>query len=172
VESGRSVRNRPGLQRALDACRSGEADGIVAAKVDRLSRSIVDFAGLLEEGRARGFNVVALDLGVDLSTPQGELIAHVVAAVAQWERRMIGQRTRQALAIKRAGSTRGVSRPRMVGGAGTRGPFVGCCYAKRDPERSSRRNAIGGSADPGCREQQSLPGTTVARNVRAPVRPP
>ena len=75
MESGRSVRNRPGLQRALDACRSGEADGIIAAKVDRLSQSIVDFGSLLEEARKGGFNLVALDLGVDLRTPQGELNA-------------------------------------------------------------------------------------------------
>ena len=45
-------------------------------KLDRLSRSIVDFGRLLEEAldKRRGFNIVALDLGVDLSTPGGELV--------------------------------------------------------------------------------------------------
>lgn len=98
--SGKSV-NRPGLQAALDSCRSGEANGIVVAKLDRLSRSIVDFGHLLEEAQKEGFNVVALDLGLDLSTPQGELVANVIASVAQWERRIIGQRTREALAAKK-----------------------------------------------------------------------
>lgn len=94
--------NRPGLQAALDSCRSGEANGIVVAKLDRLSRSIVDFGRLLEEARKKSFNVVALDLGLDLSTPQGELVANVIASVAQWERRIIGQRTREALAVKKS----------------------------------------------------------------------
>lgn len=72
VLSGRTLR-RPGLQRALEACRSAEADGVVVAKLDRLSRSLVDFAGLLAEAQRCGWNLVALDLGVDLSTPSEEL---------------------------------------------------------------------------------------------------
>jgi DNA invertase Pin-like site-specific DNA recombinase len=72
------------------------------AKLDRLGRSIVDFARLLEAARKKGFNIAALDLGPDLSTPQGELVANVIASVAQWERRMVGQRTREALAVRRA----------------------------------------------------------------------
>ena len=99
--SGKSMK-RPGLHAALEACRAGEVGGVVVAKVDRLSRSIVDFAGVLENARRRGYNVVALDLGLDLSTPQGELVGNVIASVAQWERRIIGQRTKDALAIKRA----------------------------------------------------------------------
>jgi DNA invertase Pin-like site-specific DNA recombinase len=97
---------RPGLQAALEACRSGEVDGIVVAKLDRLSRSLVDFAGLLVEAQAKSFNVVALDLGVDLSTPAGEFLASVMASAAQWERRIIGQRTRDALAVKKAEGVR------------------------------------------------------------------
>ncbi len=101
VLSARTM-NRPGLRSALESCRSDEVDGIVAARLDRLSRSIVDFGNLLEEARRRGFNVVALDLGLDLSTPQGELVGNVIASVAQWERRIIGQRTKEALAVKKA----------------------------------------------------------------------
>ncbi len=101
VLSARTM-NRPGLRSALESCRSGEVDGIVVARLDRLSRSIVDFGNLLEEARRRGFNVVALDLGLDLSTPQGELVGNVIASVAQWERRIIGQRTKEALAVKKA----------------------------------------------------------------------
>jgi DNA invertase Pin-like site-specific DNA recombinase len=112
VLSGRTLR-RPGLQRALEACRTGEAAGIVVAKLDRLSRSLVDFAGLLEDAQSKGFNVVALDLGVDLSTPSGKFLASVMASAAQWERDIIGQRTRDALAVKKAQGMR-LGRPRVL----------------------------------------------------------
>jgi DNA invertase Pin-like site-specific DNA recombinase len=100
VLSGRSI-NRPGLQRALGACRSGQAEGIVVAKLDRLSRSVIDFATLLREAVKGGWNVAALDFGLDLSTPQGKLVANVLMSVAEWEREIIGQRTADALAVKR-----------------------------------------------------------------------
>jgi DNA invertase Pin-like site-specific DNA recombinase len=82
---------------------------------DRLTRSIVDFGRLLEEAldKRRGYNVVAMDLGVDLSTPRGELVGNVMASVAQWERRAIGQRTKDALAVKRAQGVR-LGRPRTM----------------------------------------------------------
>jgi DNA invertase Pin-like site-specific DNA recombinase len=92
--------NRPVLRDVLDVLRRHEADAVVVAKLDRLSRSVVGAGRLLEEARKGGFNIVALDLGLDLSTPTGELVANVLAAVAQWERRMIGQRTSEALQVK------------------------------------------------------------------------
>lgn len=100
VKSGKRADNRPVLRDVLAALRRGEAEAVVVAKLDRLSRSVVDAGRLLEEARKRGFNIVALDLGLDLSTPTGELVANVLAAVAQWERRMIGQRTSEALQVK------------------------------------------------------------------------
>ena len=103
VKSGARADNRPVLAEVFRALRAGEADAVVVAKLDRLSRSVVDAGRLLEEARKGGFNIVALDLGLDLSTPTGELVANVLAAVAQWERRMIGQRTSEALQVKIAG---------------------------------------------------------------------
>jgi len=102
VASGRTVRGRDGLARALRAVESGEADALAVAKLDRLSRSLFDFADLMERSRRKGWALVALDLGVDTSTPQGEMMAAVLATFAQFERRLIGQRTREALAVKRA----------------------------------------------------------------------
>lgn len=110
--SGRDLR-RPGLERARASCREAEAAGIVAAKLDRLSRSVVDFGELLEEARRHGFNVVALDFGLDLSTPQGELVANVLMSVAQWERRILSERTRDALAVRRAQGVQ-LGRPPLV----------------------------------------------------------
>jgi DNA invertase Pin-like site-specific DNA recombinase len=101
VASGASTKRRPGLARALANCDSGEARALVAAKVDRVSRSVHDFAGLVERARAGRWNLVILDLGVDLSTPMGEAMASVASTFAQLERRLISARTREGLAIAR-----------------------------------------------------------------------
>jgi DNA invertase Pin-like site-specific DNA recombinase len=111
--SGRTLDGRPGLSAALSAVAAGDADGLVVAKLDRLSRSLIDFAGLLERARREGWAVIALDLGVDTTTPAGELVASVMAAVAQWERRAIGERTRAALAVRCRQGVR-LGRPRAV----------------------------------------------------------
>ena len=104
---------RTGVQEALTALSSGRAHGLVVAKLDRLSRSLVDFAALMERARREGWNLVALDLGIDLSTPSGALMANVMASFAEYERQLIGQRTRDALAALRA-QGRPISRPAIV----------------------------------------------------------
>lgn len=109
AQSGRSMA-RPGLQAALDFVESGAAQGLVVAKLDRLSRSLIDFAHLMERSRRRGWALVALDLGVDTASPSGEMLANVLAVFAQFERRLISQRTREALAVRRAEGVR-IGRP-------------------------------------------------------------
>jgi DNA invertase Pin-like site-specific DNA recombinase len=74
----------------------------VVAKLDRLSRSMADFTRLMERSWKKGWALVALDLGVDTTTPAGEMIANSVANFSQFERRLIGQRTKDALAVKKA----------------------------------------------------------------------
>jgi DNA invertase Pin-like site-specific DNA recombinase len=100
VASGRSRRRRPGLQRCVEACRSDEADGIIASRLDRLARSVIDFAALLEDARRWDYNLVALDFGLDLTTANGRLVAGILAQVAQWEREVLSERTSAALAAK------------------------------------------------------------------------
>jgi DNA invertase Pin-like site-specific DNA recombinase len=111
--SGKSL-DRPGMAAALAAVESGAAATIVVAKLDRLSRSLVDFASLMARAQAGQWNLVALDLGIDLATPAGEFLSNVMASAAQWERRIIGQRARDALAVKRAQGVR-LGRPQMIG---------------------------------------------------------
>lgn len=103
-DGGYSAKNlkRPGIQGAISRLKGGEADALVVAKLDRLSRSLIDFAGLMAQAQGEGWGLVALDLGVDTSTPSGELMANVLASFAQYERRLIGQRTREGMAEKRA----------------------------------------------------------------------
>lgn len=108
--------DRPGLTAALGAIEAGEADGLVVSKLDRLSRSLLDFSTLMEHSRRKGWALVALDLGVDTTTPAGEMVANVMATFAQFERRLIGQRTKEALAVKKAEGVR-LGRPRSVGAA-------------------------------------------------------
>src|SRR3954464_4485469 len=92
---------RPGIQQALEVLERGDAKALVVAKLDRLSRSMIDFTALMGRATRENWALVALDCAVDTTTPAGEAMANVLATFAQFERRLIGQRTREALAIKR-----------------------------------------------------------------------
>lgn len=97
---------RPGVQVALETLQQGDAGALVVAKLDRLSRSMLDFTTVMATASKQGWALVALDCAVDTTTPAGEAMANVLATFAQFERRLIGQRTREALAAKRAGGVR------------------------------------------------------------------
>jgi DNA invertase Pin-like site-specific DNA recombinase len=99
--SGKSMKRRPGLDAALEAIEAGDADGLIVAKLDRLSRSLLDFCELAERSRRKGWSIIALDVQVDTSTPSGEMMVNVLVTFAQFERRVIGQRTKAGLEAKR-----------------------------------------------------------------------
>lgn len=113
VQSGRSTNGRHGLAAAVRAVEDGSADGIIVTRLDRLSRSIVDFAQLMERAQERGWSLVLMDLAVDTATPIGELVAHIMASLAQFERKQIGARTREALAYKKSQGVR-LGRPQLL----------------------------------------------------------
>jgi DNA invertase Pin-like site-specific DNA recombinase len=104
---------RPGVRAALDELERGRADALVVAKLDRLSRSMLDFTAVMARAQKQGWALVALDCAVDTTTPAGEAMAHVLATFAQFERRLIGQRTREALAVKRRQGVR-LGRPQSI----------------------------------------------------------
>jgi DNA invertase Pin-like site-specific DNA recombinase len=106
VASGKSMRRRDELGRTLRDLRDGYADAVVVAKLDRLSRSVLDFAGIMETAKEEGWSLVVLDLAVDTTTTNGKLIANIMIALAQWERELIGDRTRVALEAVRARGTK------------------------------------------------------------------
>jgi DNA invertase Pin-like site-specific DNA recombinase len=67
---------------------------------------MLDFAALMATAQKQSWALVALDCAVDTSTPAGEAMAHVLATFGQFERRLISQRTREALAVKKASGVR------------------------------------------------------------------
>ena len=105
VASGKDLK-RPGVGDALERMARGEADVLVVAKLDRLSRSLLDFAGVVDTAKRQGWSLVALDLGLDMSTPAGQLMANILGSFAEYERQLIGQRTKDGLAARRAAGVR------------------------------------------------------------------
>jgi len=107
-DAGYSARDikRPGIRLALDLLSARQADALVVAKLDRLSRSMLDFAGIMAQAQKQAWGMVALDVNVDTTTASGEMMANVMAAFAQFERRLISQRTRDALAQRKAEGVR------------------------------------------------------------------
>lgn len=113
IASGASTRKRPAFQRAIERVEAGEAGGLVAAKIDRLARSTIDFLNLVERARKRGWALVVLDLDLDTASPIGAFVATMLGALAEFERKLIGQRTREALAQRKAAGVR-LGRPSTV----------------------------------------------------------
>lgn len=113
VASGKAMGNRTELGKALRSLRDGRADILVVTKLDRLSRSVSDFAAVTALAAREGWAIVVLDLGVDMTTPNGKMIAQIMMALAEWERELIGLRTREALKAVRARGTK-LGRPSGV----------------------------------------------------------
>jgi len=107
--------DRAGLQSVLASMDAHEADVLLVAKMDRLSRSLLQGAQVMERAKARRWALVALDLQVDTTTPAGEMLANVVLSTAQYERRLIGERTKAGLAAARAKGTTKDGRPLVLG---------------------------------------------------------
>jgi len=90
---------RPGLTSALARLASGEVQGLVIAKLDRLSRSVKDFADLIDRFfcEKAGSFLFSVNDQIDTRTPSGLLVLNVLMSVAQWERQEIGVRTKTAM---------------------------------------------------------------------------
>jgi DNA invertase Pin-like site-specific DNA recombinase len=82
--SGKSL-DRPAFQKALAMVREGKADGIIAARLDRLTRKVSDLGRLVEWAETEKWNLVAVDFGLDFSTSNGKLVANILGSVAEWE---------------------------------------------------------------------------------------
>src|ERR1700736_2150096 len=99
-ESAKSL-NRPGVQRVLVMVERRAVQGVIVAKLDRLTRSVKDLCELLELFERRGVALISVAESLDTSSAAGRLVMNIMAAVSQWEREAIGERTRDALEHKR-----------------------------------------------------------------------
>jgi site-specific DNA recombinase len=95
---------RPELQRLIADIEAGEIDVVVVYKYDRLSRSMLDFLQLLDSFKRHGVSFVSVSQRFDTSTPVGEMTLNILLSFAQFERQIIGERTRDKLrSARRAG---------------------------------------------------------------------
>ncbi len=98
------MHKRPGGARVLAAVKGGQAEGVVALKLDRLFRNARDCLAVTETWQKKGVGLHLLDMGgqaVDTSSAMGQFFLLMMAGVAQMERTLIAERTSAALAHKR-----------------------------------------------------------------------
>ena len=93
---------RPALQPLLDDIRARKVDVVVVYKVDRLTRSLADFAKLVEVFEAHGVSFVAVTQQFNTTTSMGRLTLNVLLSFAQFERELAGERIRDKIAASRA----------------------------------------------------------------------
>jgi site-specific DNA recombinase len=99
--SGASL-ERPALQELLTAVRAGQVDVIVVYKVDRLTRSLSDFAKLVELFDRHSVSFVSVTQSFNTTTSMGRLTLNVLLSFAQFEREVIGERVRDKIAASKA----------------------------------------------------------------------
>jgi site-specific DNA recombinase len=92
---------RPALQRLLADIQAGKIDCVVTYKVDRLSRSLLDFAKMMETFEQHGVSFVSITQQFNSATSMGRLILNVLLSFAQFEREIIAERTRDKMAATR-----------------------------------------------------------------------
>jgi DNA invertase Pin-like site-specific DNA recombinase len=106
-------RQRPQLDALVRDAHKRVFDVVLVWKFDRFARSLKHLIDALEEFRVLGIDFVSFTEGIDTTTPSGQLLFHVVGAVAQFERDLIAERVRAGMAHARAMGKR-IGRPRAL----------------------------------------------------------
>ena len=109
VSGGRPLASREGGQRLLDAIRKRKADAVVMLKLDRMFRNAGDCLNTVEKWDKAGVALHVVDLGgnaIDTTSAAGRFMLVVLAGAAEMERNLTRERTRSAMAIKRANGQR------------------------------------------------------------------
>ena len=94
--------NRPELDKLRERMLHGEFESVLVSKMDRLGRSLGMILRFWDEADAAGVRVIVIDQGIDTSTPAGRLQRNMLAALAEFERELILERTRAGIARARA----------------------------------------------------------------------
>jgi len=93
--------DRPALQRLLADITAGRVDTIVVYKIDRLTRSLADFAKIVEILDARRASFVSVTQQFNTTTSMGRLTLNILLSFAQFEREVIGERIRDKIAASK-----------------------------------------------------------------------
>ena len=100
--SGKNA-NRPGWKALLSDARRGEFSAVIVTKLDRVMRSLTQLLDVLQEFEKRRISIITLDQGtIDMSSANSRLQIGIIAMVAEWEREIISERTKEALQAKKA----------------------------------------------------------------------
>jgi DNA invertase Pin-like site-specific DNA recombinase len=103
---------RPGLVRCLKSVQEG--DRLTVWKLDRLARSLRDLVSIVEDFDQRGIQFRSLTEEINTSTPGGKLVFHIFAALAEFERGLIIERTREGMKAARARGVRTGPKPKLT----------------------------------------------------------
>lgn len=92
--SGKSISGRPALRSALERLDKGEAHALFVTRIDRLARSTKDFLSIIDRANTKGWRLVMLDLNLDTSSYQGRFVVTIMSALAEMERGIIAERSK------------------------------------------------------------------------------
>jgi DNA invertase Pin-like site-specific DNA recombinase len=104
--SGRKMDEREGLRRVLELVEARAIDVLLVAELTRVGRSVKGLATVIAKLTARDVSLVSVRESIDLSTPSGRLLVHMLSAIAQFEVECLGERTAAGL---RAAAARGAA---------------------------------------------------------------
>lgn len=124
-----ATRERPQLQKLLEQIREG--DVVVIWKLDRLGRSLADLVHLVNDIQGKGAGLLSLHDNIDTITPQGKLTFHIFAAIAEFEREIIRERTNAGLASARARGRKGGRPPGLSTNAKIKAAAASSLYQQK-----------------------------------------
>jgi site-specific DNA recombinase len=98
-DEGHSAKHlkRPDLERLLALVEGRHVEAVIVYKLDRLTRSVADLDKLMKLFERKGVALVSLQKPLDATTATGRLMMNLLTSVSQWEREVIGERTRDAM---------------------------------------------------------------------------
>jgi len=100
-EVGSAIKTRPVFERVKKKVLQGKADGLIAYRLDRVGRSVRDLTNIADELRRAGKALVFVQNGIDTATAEGRLLFSVLAAIAEYERTLLLERTRAGRELAR-----------------------------------------------------------------------
>lgn len=162
--------DRPALHELFGALKAKEADALVVMKLDRLTRSMRDLQGLIEDCfRRDGIVFVSVDETLDTSTANGRMVTNVLGTLAAWEREVICERTKAALDHK---ATLGEWRGRIPFGfkVGADGKLIEDADAMKTIAAIKRSRRRSGTSYPKLAAQYGLSVGTVHKIVSTDLR--